>query len=41
MTTLFNIFSIQVAEFKKGYGDFINKLLTSLFIPLSSIGKRF
>ena len=31
---------MQVPDFQKGYGDFINKLLTTHFIPLSAIGKK-
>ncbi len=32
---------MQVPDFWKGYGDFVNKLLTLHFIPLSAIGKQF
>jgi hypothetical protein len=31
---------LQVPDFRKGYGDFINKLMTFHYIPLSTIGKK-
>jgi hypothetical protein len=30
---------MQVPDFQRGYGDFLNKLMTHHFIPLSAIGK--
>jgi hypothetical protein len=36
----FDILSIQVPDFQKGYGDFINRLLTFSFVPLNIIGKK-
>ncbi len=38
--TYFNLLTLQVPDFQKGYGDFINRLLTFSFIPLSTIGKK-
>lgn len=35
-----NLISMQVPDFQKGYGDFLNKLMTFHYIPLSAIGKR-
>jgi hypothetical protein len=31
---------MQARDFQKGYGDFINRLLTFFFIPLSTVGKK-
>jgi hypothetical protein len=30
--------TLQVPDFQKGYGDFVNKLMTFHYIPLSAVG---